>query len=71
MWTNYAKFYETGGDLRNARIIMEKAVKVPFKSVAELAEMWCEWAEMELRNENFDQAVSIMAKATQAPKRST
>lgn len=71
LWTNYAKFYEEGGDLRNARIIMEKAVKVPFKSVAELAEMWCEWAEMELRNENFDMAVDIMAKATQAPKRST
>ena len=71
LWTNYAKFYEDGGDLRNARIIMEKAVKVPFKSVAELAEMWCEWAEMELRNENFNMAVDIMAKATQAPKRST
>ena len=71
LWTNFAKFYEAGGDLRNARIIMEKAVKVPFKSVAELAEMWCEWAEMELRQENFEHAVSIMAKATQAPKRST
>ncbi|KAJ9632473.1 pre-mRNA-splicing factor syf1 [Taxawa tesnikishii (nom. ined.)] len=70
LWTNYAKLYESAGDLRNARIIMEKAVKVPFKSVAELAEMWCEWAEMELRNENFDRAVDIMAKATQAPKRS-
>ena len=70
LWVNYAKFYENGGDLRNARVIMEKAVKVPFKSVAELAEMWCEWAEMELRNENFDRAVDIMAKATQAPKRS-
>ncbi|CAN9309237.1 unnamed protein product [Alternaria alternata] len=62
--------YESGGDLKNARVIMEKAVKVPFKSVSELAEMWCEWAEMELRNENFDKAVDIMAKATQAPKRS-
>lgn len=71
LWANYAKFYETGGDLRNARVIMEKAVKVPFKSVAELADMWIEWAEMELRNENFDEAVRIMAKATQAPKRST
>ncbi|SPQ20013.1 9c6573f0-734b-4efd-8641-271f0b99e5e9 [Thermothielavioides terrestris] len=47
------------------------AVKVPFKSVAELADMWIEWAEMELRNENFDEAVRIMAKAVQAPKRST
>ena len=71
LWLNYAKFYEEGGDLRSARIIMEKAVKVPFKSVAELAETWCGWAEMELRNENFDRAVDIMAKATQAPKRST
>ena len=71
LWTSYAKFYEERGDLQNARVIMEKAVKVPFKSVAELAEMWCEWAEMELRNENFDQAVDIMAKATLAPKKST
>src|SRR6201992_1269555 len=50
---------------------MEKAFKVPFKSVAELAEMWVAWAEMELRNDNFDKAVEVMAKATQAPKRST
>ncbi|KKK15712.1 hypothetical protein P175DRAFT_0514188 [Aspergillus ochraceoroseus IBT 24754] len=71
LWANYAKFYENGGDLATARVIFEKAVKVPFKSVAELAETWCEWAEMELRSENFDKAVEIMAKATQAPKRST
>ncbi|KAK3991391.1 Pre-mRNA-splicing factor syf1 [Cladorrhinum sp. PSN332] len=71
LWAGYAKFYERGGDLRNARVIMEKAVKVPFKSVAELADMWIEWAELELRNENFDEAVKIMAKAVQAPKRST
>ncbi|KAF7193853.1 Pre-mRNA-splicing factor syf1 [Pseudocercospora fuligena] len=70
LWVNYAKFYEAGGDLTNARIIMEKAVKVPYKSVAELAECWTEWAELELRNENFDQAVNIMATATKAPKRS-
>jgi len=71
LWANYAKFYEAGGDIRTARIIMEKAVKVPFKSVNELADMWIEWAEMELRNDNFEDAVKIMAKAVQAPKRST
>lgn len=71
LWVNYAKFYESGGDISNARIIMEKAVKVPYKSVSELAECWTEWAELELRNENFDQAVNIMATATKAPKRST
>lgn len=71
LWVNYANFYEKGGDLDTARVIFDKAVKVPFKSVSELAETWCEWAEMELRNENFDRAVGVMAKATQAPKRST
>ncbi|KAL7270123.1 pre-mRNA-splicing factor syf1 [Rhizina undulata] len=71
LWAGYAKFYEKHGDIRQARIIMEKAVRVPFKSVQELAEMWVEWAELELRNDNFDEAVKIMAKATQAPKRST
>lgn len=71
LWVNYAKLYENGGDLRDARLILEKAVKVPFKSVAELAELWIEWAEMELRNENFEGAVNVMAKAVQAPKRST
>lgn len=71
LWTNYARFYEQGCDLRNARIIMEKATKVPYKSVAELADTWIEWAELELRNENFNEAVRIMAKAVQAPKRST
>lgn len=71
LWAGYAKFYEKHGDIRQARMIMEKAVRVPFKSVQELAEMWVEWAELELRNDNFDEAVKIMAKATQAPKRST
>lgn len=71
IWVNYAKFYESGGDLRNARVIMEKAVKVPFRTPDELAKMWIEWAEMELRNENLDDAVKIMAKAVQAPKRSS
>lgn len=71
LWAGYAKFYEKHGDIRQARMIMEKAVRVPFKSVQELAEMWVEWAELELRNDNFDEAVKIMAKATQANKRST
>ena len=71
LWLNYAKFYEEAQDMSTARTIMDKAVKVSYKSVAELAETWIGWAEMELRNENFDQAVQIMATATKAPKRST
>lgn len=51
LWVSFAKFYESNGDLENARKIFEKAVKVDFKTVDELANMWCEYGEMELRNE--------------------
>jgi pre-mRNA-splicing factor SYF1 len=63
IYVNFAKFYEEGGskgedgetggepDLEEARKIFEKGTKVPFKNVDEVAEVWCEWAEMELRNE--------------------
>ena len=56
---HFAKFYEMGGttgeaekDLPSARKIFEKAIAVPYKKVDELAEIWCEWAEMEVRNES-------------------
>ncbi|KAK9465452.1 hypothetical protein V1512DRAFT_277445 [Lipomyces arxii] len=70
LWTSFAKFYETAGDLRQARLIFERGVRVPFKSANELGDLYIEWAEMELRNENFDTAVEIMAKATKGPQRS-
>jgi len=69
LWAGYGKFYEKHGDIRQARMIMEKAVQVPFKSVQGLAEMWVEWAKLELRDDNFEGAVKIMANATQSPKR--
>lgn len=96
MYVNFAKFYEEGGskddngepknepDLEQARKIFERATKVPFKSVDELAEVWCEWAEMELRNEyasscmlkdnadmcgrNYEEAIRLMQRATTVPK---
>ena len=71
LWLNYAKLYEEGGDIATARIILDKAVKVPYKSVNELAETWVGWAELELRNENFDNALRVLQTATLAPKRST
>ena len=40
----------TPGDLAQARQVFERATAVPFKHVDDLASVWCEWAEMELRN---------------------
>ncbi|OCF37080.1 pre-mRNA-splicing factor SYF1 [Kwoniella heveanensis CBS 569] len=81
LFVNFAKFYEEGGskdpetgeprnepDLKQARKIFERGTKVPFKAVDELAEVWCEWAEMELRNENYDEAIRLMQRATTIPK---
>jgi pre-mRNA-splicing factor SYF1 len=33
--------------------VFERAIKAAYKNVDELAAVWCEWAEMELRNEYF------------------
>lgn len=80
LFVNFAKFYEEGGsvgadgeprnepNLDEARKIMERATKVPFKAVDELAEVWCEWAEMELRNEDYDEAIRVLQRATTIPK---
>jgi hypothetical protein len=38
-------------DIQSARKIFEKATKVNFRTVEDLAEVWCEWAEMEIRAE--------------------
>jgi pre-mRNA-splicing factor SYF1 len=58
LYVNFARFYEDGGttgeaehDLVSARRILEQATKVNFKLVEDLAEVWCEWAEMEIRHE--------------------
>jgi pre-mRNA-splicing factor SYF1 len=71
LWTRFAQLYEDGGDVPAARVIMDKAVKAPFKSVNELADAWIEWAELELRHGGFDKSLEILGKATQGPKRST
>ncbi|KAI8605746.1 hypothetical protein EDD21DRAFT_110303, partial [Dissophora ornata] len=64
LWINFAKFYEEGNDITSARTIFEKATKVNYKTVNDLADVWCEYAEMELRNENYDAALQVMGRAT-------
>lgn len=58
LYINFAKFYEEGGssgsaetDLDSARKILQKATQAPFRYVDDLAEVWCEWSELELRHE--------------------
>ncbi len=45
------------------------ALQAKFKYVDDLATVWCEWAEMELRHKNFKRALDLMRRATVPPAR--
>ncbi|XP_076360546.1 pre-mRNA-splicing factor SYF1 fand [Tachypleus tridentatus] len=67
LWVSFAKFYEENGQIEDARVIFEKGTHVAYTKVVDLAAVWCEWAEMELRHENYEGALKLMEKATAAP----
>uniref|UniRef100_A0A2K5JW01 Pre-mRNA-splicing factor SYF1 n=1 Tax=Colobus angolensis palliatus TaxID=336983 RepID=A0A2K5JW01_COLAP len=69
LWVAFAKFYEDNGQLDDARVILEKATKVNFKQVDDLASVWCQCGELELRHENYDEALRLLRKATALPAR--
>lgn len=69
LWVAFAKFYEQNGQIEDARLIFEKAIHVAFVKVDDLAAIWCEWAEMEIRNENYEECLRLMHRATAMPSR--
>lgn len=69
LWVEFAKFYEAAGQIEDARVIFDKAVKVPYKHVDDLAMVICECGEMEIRHENYDEALKLMQKTTTPPSR--
>eukprot|EP00271_Cylindrocystis_brebissonii_P006272 TRINITY_DN18983_c0_g1_i1.p1 TRINITY_DN18983_c0_g1~~TRINITY_DN18983_c0_g1_i1.p1 ORF type:complete len:1191 (+),score=302.06 TRINITY_DN18983_c0_g1_i1:168-3740(+) len=71
LWIKYAGMYEEYGDLANARVVYEKGVQADFKSVDDLAHLWCMWAEMELRAKNFKGARELMKRAVAEPSVAT
>lgn len=40
-----------------------------YVKVDELATVWCEWAEMEIRNANYKEALKLMHRVTTPPAR--
>ncbi|KAI9921990.1 hypothetical protein PsorP6_002021 [Peronosclerospora sorghi] len=67
LWIQFARFYDEHNDLNNARAIFKKAAEVDFRNPHELAAVYCEWAEMELRHENLEEALAIMRSACTVP----
>ncbi|PVU96072.1 hypothetical protein BB561_001415 [Smittium simulii] len=67
LWINYAEHYESTNDQAGYRSVFERATQVNFKTVAELAKIWCTYAEMEIRNNCFDEAESVLVQAITPP----
>uniref|UniRef100_K3WEH0 Suppressor of forked domain-containing protein n=1 Tax=Globisporangium ultimum (strain ATCC 200006 / CBS 805.95 / DAOM BR144) TaxID=431595 RepID=K3WEH0_GLOUD len=67
LWVKFAKFYEDHKDIANARVIFKKAADVEYRSDQELANVYCEWAEMELRQDNFEEPLEILRGACAMP----
>lgn len=49
LWVAFAKFYETNNQVEDARVVFERGTEVEYVKVEDLAAVWCEWAEMEIR----------------------
>lgn len=67
IWMSLAKYHEKQNDIASARAVWKKAIDVNFKTVDELASVWCAWAEMEMHHENYEEALAIMERAICEP----
>jgi len=73
LWCAFAKLYEKNGDLEAARVVFEKATNASqqsrLKYLDDLAQVWTEWSEMELRHKNYGKALELLRRATRRPPR--
>ncbi|PFH32436.1 XPA binding protein 2 family protein [Besnoitia besnoiti] len=68
LWIAFARYYEDRGDLPSARLIFEKATNAALRTVDELASIWCEAVEMELRHEERQRALELVRRAINKPR---
>jgi len=70
LFINFAKFYESQDDLEKANKVFFEGTQIHFRSIDQITDIWCEWAEMHLRCNNYDDAIYILKTActTQAKK---
>lgn len=68
VWVRFAEFYESYDELKNANLIYHKASQLQYKSIEEVAYIYCSWAEMHIRSNNIDSALQIMNYACNKPK---
>lgn len=67
LWVAFANFYEAQEELEYARQVFERGTEAAFRSPDELAALWCEYAEFELRHHNYEAARTLLGRATAVP----
>ncbi|GIX65861.1 pre-mRNA-splicing factor SYF1 [Babesia caballi] len=63
LWSAYAGFFESKGDVDGADRVYEKAVEGDFKFVDDLASVWCARVELHLRHQDFKRALELVRQA--------
>lgn len=71
LWAQFASFYGQQNDDENARKIFERGTEAVFRTSAELASMWAEYIEFELKRGDFDRARALLARALRVPSPSS
>lgn len=71
LWLAFARYYEDSKDPKSARGVLEKAVENPevFRKAEDLAAVWCEYAEMELRCIEPTKSVEVLRRAVEVPSK--
>lgn len=68
LFINYAKFYDEIGLLDKANEVFYRGTQSEFKSIDQITNIWCEWAEMHLSNNNYEDAYVIVKKGCTTTK---
>ena len=61
LWVRFARLYEEAEDLPNAREVLSQATQVKFHRVEDLADIWREWVEMEIRQRQYEAALKVIS----------
>ena len=64
LWIDFAKFFNERSRFEEARQVFEKAILAKYAHVDDLAFVWCQWAEMEIENGNYEYARDLIGRAT-------
>ncbi|KAI3386697.1 hypothetical protein SNEBB_010652 [Seison nebaliae] len=71
LWISFAKYYEKKRHINIAREIYAAACEATYKTVDDLANIWCDRIEFELRFSNIDYGRQLMQRCTSMTKEGT